>query len=128
MSSEALSPAVKGFLRNHIESVEQIEILAVMQNAPGREWTAHDLYQVLRSSDRSIARRLAEFARVGLLVEIAGEPPKYRYQPREAALEVPAAEAVQAYRERPVLVIETIFNPGDDSAQSFADAFRIRPR
>jgi hypothetical protein len=127
MSSDGLSAAVKGFIREHIQSVEQIEILALMRNAPGREWTARALDQTLRSSEQSIARRLAEFARAGLLTESGDVEKTYRYQPRDSAREAMAAEAVQAYRARPVLVIETIFKP-DDPAQSFADAFRIRPR
>jgi hypothetical protein len=127
MPIEGLSPAVKGFIRGHIQSVEQIEILSVMRKEPHREWTAHAIDQVLRSSERSIAERLAGFARAGLLVESGDAEKTYRCEPRDPALEAAAAETVEAYRARPVLVIETIFKP-DDPAQSFADAFRLRPR
>ena len=127
MSSEGLSAAVKGFIREHIQSVEQIEILALVLSAPGREWTARAIDQSLRSSEQSIARRLANFAGGGLLVESGDAEKTYRYKPRDAALEAAAAETVHAYKARPVLVIETIFKP-EDPAQSFADAFRIRPR
>lgn len=126
MSNEGLSPAVKQFLREHIQSVQQIEILALIHGAQGRDWTARALDQTLRSSEQSIARRLAEFTRGGLLMESGEAEKTYRYQPRDSALETAAAEAVQAYRVRPVLVIEAIFKP-DDPAQSFADAFRICP-
>ena len=125
--NDGLSPAVKRFIRENIQSVEQIEILALMRNASAREWTAHSLDQTLRSSEQSISRRLADFARAGLLVETEGTAKTYRYQPRDSALDAAAAETLQAYRTRSVLVIETIFK-ADDPGQSFADAFRIRPR
>ncbi len=49
---------MKAFLREHIQSVEQIEILALMRNTPDRGWTAHALDEILRSNEQSIARRL----------------------------------------------------------------------
>ena len=127
MASNGLPPAVKSFIREHIQSVEQIEILSLMRTTPARDWTASSLDQTLRSSEQSIARRLADFTRAGLLVESDHAAKMFRYQPRDAALDAAAAETLQAYRTRPVLVIETIFKP-DDPGQSFADAFRIRPR
>ena len=127
MSSEGLSTAVKGFIRGYIHSVTQIEILALIQAAPEKEWTARAIDQLIRSNEQSVASRLVEFARAGLLTEIGGMDTTYRYQPQTEALASAAAETVQAYRMRPVLVIETIFKP-DDPGQSFADAFRIRPK
>jgi len=78
MSNEGLSPAVKQFLREHIQSVQQIEILALMHGARGRDWTARALDETLRSSEQSIARRLAEFTRGGLLMESGEAEKAYR--------------------------------------------------
>jgi hypothetical protein len=58
--------------------------------------------------------------------EPEGEVEGYRYHPAEAALAEAAAETIREYRTRPVLVIETIFQPDSGAAQSFADAFRLR--
>lgn len=128
MPNDGLTPAVKGFLRSHIQSVAQIEILALVCAEPAREWTARAIDAALRSNEEFIADRLATFARAGLLSAVGGAPATYRFHPRDSTLEAGAVETVAAYRERPVLVIETIFKPDNDAAQSFADAFRIRPR
>jgi hypothetical protein len=127
MSSEGLSDAVKGFIREHIESVEQIEILALVRGAPEREWTAGAVEGVLRGSEQSIGHRLAQFARAGILAKVAEGDEAYRYEPKTAALDSAAAATVEAYRVRPVLLIESIYKRPTDPAQSFADAFRFRP-
>jgi hypothetical protein len=125
MPSEALPTTVRDFLRVHIQSVAQLEILSLVSATPAHEWTAVAVDHVLRSNVEAIARWLAEFARGGLLTEHAGPPTTYRYEPRTPELATGTAETVQAFRLRPVPVIEAIFKP-DHAAQSFADAFRIR--
>lgn len=126
MPSEDLSEAVRGFLRDHIQAVTQLEILELMQTAHEREWTAREIDGILRSNEQAVARRLAEFSRSGLLTEAKGATASYQYTPRTEELAAAAEEAVRAFRLRPVLVIETIFKR-DNTARSFADAFRIRP-
>ena len=128
MAAEDLSAAVMGFLRDHIQSVAQLEILALVQTSPDREWTAREIDAALSSNEKAVAHWLAHFARDGLLAEESrGKDPVYRYQPRSEAQRSAAVECVQAFRTKPVLVIETIFKQ-DRLAQSFANAFRIRPR
>lgn len=127
MPSEELSEAVRGFIRNHIQAVSQLEILALLQTSPEREWSAREIDAILRSNEQAVACRLAEFSRSGLLTEVGGAAALYRYDPRTEALAAAAAETVQVFHSRPVLVIETIFK-NDNQAKSFADAFRIRPR
>lgn len=126
MPSEALPTTVRDFLRVHIQSVAQLEILSLVSSNAAHEWTAQAVDHVLRSNVEAIARWLAEFAHGGLLAEQAGPPMSYRYEPRTPDLAAAATETVQAFRLRPVPVIEAIFKP-DHAAQSFADAFRIRP-
>lgn len=127
MSSAGLTPAVKDFIREHIQSVAQIEALDLVQSAPERDWTLRSVDEILRSNEDSIGRNSQASRALACLHPRAATPAAYRYQPQPVALADAAAETVRAYRARPVLVIETIFKP-DDSAQSSADAFRIRPR
>jgi hypothetical protein len=76
--------------------------------------------------------RLAQFAEQGLLVETPGVPATYRYSPRPADLDHLIGGAGEALHTRRVKVLEVIFGSDQpnvtDPAQSFADAFRIRPR
>ena len=126
-SEEGLSHAVRIFIREHIHSVADLDLLALVSSAPDRLWTLQALDRALRSNQQSLAQRLAMFVRNGLVEKDEAAADQYCYRPRDAALASAAAEAVREYRTRPVLVIETIFRPDSDAAQSFADAFRLRP-
>jgi hypothetical protein len=121
-----LSAEIKQFLRTHIQSLEQLEILSAMRAQRDREWTAAAIYEVILSNEKSIGARLAQFEGSGLIVSTGGTPPAYRYEPRTAELEAGAQATIQAYRDRRVLVTETIFRPDFDPAKSFADAFRFK--
>jgi hypothetical protein len=121
-----LSSEAKQFLRIHIQSLEQLEILSLLRAQQDREWTAAAIYEVILSNERSIDARLAQFESGGLLVSDGSVPPKYRYQPKNADLRAGLDATLQAYRDRRVLVIETLFRPDADAAKSFADAFRFK--
>ena len=126
MSIEGLSTEVKQFLRAHIQSLEQLEILALMRPEPERAWTARSVFDNILSNERSIERRLRAFTETGLLTTIAEAPQAYRYAPRSMELDRIVAETLQAYKLRRVMVTETIFRPEQDPAQTFADAFRFK--
>jgi hypothetical protein len=128
MPDDPLSDEVNAFIRVHIRSVGQMEILALMCTQPDREWTPREVDAVLRSNHQLIAGRLAEFVRSGVLVKAERADEAYRFQPASPALRAAAAETVHAFQTRPVLVIETIFRPEADPGQTFADAFRFRPK
>lgn len=126
-SEERLSPAVRTFIRDHIHSVADLDLLALVSARPEMVWTLPALDRALRSNEQALTQRLTEFCRAGLVEKLEGAAAAYAYRPRDPALAAAAAEAIREYRTRPVLVIETIFQPDGDAAQSFADAFRLRP-
>jgi hypothetical protein len=124
--SIGLSTEVKQFLRTYIQSLEQLEILSLMRPEPEREWTAKMIYEAILSSERSIENRLQVFVENGLLSAAGDAPKSYRYAPRDGALDHAVHATLQAYKERRVMVTETIFRPDQDPAQTFADAFRFK--
>ena len=126
MFEPSLSNEARQFLRAHIQSLEQLEILAMMRAAPDCEWTATTIYEKILSNEKSIGARLEQFVVSGLIAVSSTFPPTFRYAPKDAALDHAAEATLQAYRERRVLVIETIFRPESDPAQSFSDAFRFK--
>lgn len=127
MATEKLSPQVRDFLRAHIHSVAEIDILTIMCSDPARSWTARSINEILCHNEGVISRRLLNFARAGLAVENGNSPPHYRCPDFESPPGAALRKTVDAYLTRPVKVIETIFKPEEDAAQQFADAFRIRP-
>ena len=128
MSSDPLPPAVRHLLSRHVQSVEQLEVLLLLRNAPQRAWTAAEVYDVVRSSQSSIAARLKTFTADGFLSEEAGPPQTYRYAPKDDNLRAALDQTAAAYQTSRVRVIEAIFAPEVDPVQSFADAFKLRNR
>ena len=126
MPDEDLPAEAKQFIRTYIQSLEQMEILALMRAERERSWTAPSVYEVILSNERSVAARLANFVERGLLVETGDNPKTYRYMPRTTELDQAVGATLQAYKDRRVLVTETIFRPDHDPAKSFADAFRFK--
>lgn len=131
MSEQKIAPDIRNFLRKHIRTVEQLEILLLLRQERNREWTATEVFAKVRSSEQSVALRLAQFAEDGLLITNNTVPATYRYSPRLPSLDDVIARTGDAFQTRRVQMLEAIFS-GDESdidpVQSFADAFRLRPK
>ncbi len=132
MSDQKIAPDVRDFLRKHIRTVEQLEILLLLRQERHREWTVPEVFAKVRSSEQSVALRLAQFAEEGMLITSNNVPATYRYSPRQPSMDDVIARTGEAFQTRRVQVLETIFGGGDtnvvDPIQSFADAFRFRTR
>ena len=126
MASEDLPPAVKQLLARYIRSVEQLEVLLLFQSQSNRSWTAPEVYEVIRSSNSSIAERLQGFTRDGFLAEEKASPSSFRYSPKSDDLRRAVEETARLYQTHRIRVIEAIFTPELDPVQSFADAFKLR--
>ena len=125
MPGEALPTSVQQFLAKYIRSVEQLEVLLLLQHSPDRSWTGAEVYETVRSSRASVEERLESFVLLGFLGKDDGPPPTFRYAPKET-LAVAVDETASAYQKWRIRVIEAIFTPAADSAQRFADAFKVR--
>jgi hypothetical protein len=122
---------VREFIRRYIHTVEQLDILLILKGQPTHEWTVPEVFAKVRTSEQSVALRLAQFAEQKLLRESPGVPATYRYSP-PSDLDRIISAAGEALLTRRVKVLEIIFGSDEteviDPAQSFADAFRIRSR
>ena len=125
MAGETLPTSVQRFLSRYIRSLEQLEVLLLLRSSPNRSWTPAEVYEVVRSSRASVEERLESFVRLGFLRKDDGPPLTFRYAPKEN-LGAAADETANAYQKWRVRVIEAIFTPPVDSAQRFADAFKVR--
>lgn len=126
MSGDALPAPVKQLLARNIQSVEQLEVLLLLRGQPQRAWTAAEVFDVIRSSQSSIASRLQAFTAQGFLVEEKGAPATYRFAPKDQNLQAAVDQTATVYQTWRVRVIEAIFAPEADPVQSFADAFKLR--
>lgn len=118
---------VERFIRDHIDSVELIEVLLLLKRNPGREWTAQQVSERLYTSPRSAANRL-DALRASRLVSVRedGSQAYHRFQPADGALLRTVDDLEKVYGERRTTVINMVFSRPDEKIRTFADAFRIR--
>jgi hypothetical protein len=123
----ALPEEVNRFLEANIDSVEQLEILRVLGEDPAREWAAADLAQAVQAQPQTIGPHLIALQGRGLLATATrGTDLFCRYGPATPELGDMVSRLLQAYRERPVTMINLVYARARDSLRSFADAFRLR--
>lgn len=117
--------AVRELIQQHIDSVEQLEVLLLLHDQPGRDWSAAEVSEELRTNEQSTATRLADLTARGLVAEGAARG-VYRYAPRTHHLDAAVDGLAREYAVRRVSVITLIFAKPLDRIRSFADAFRFR--
>lgn len=122
MTSAGIPEDVRDFVAAAIRSVEQLEVLLLLERDPDRDWSAGEVSAELRTQERSAGAWLAQLETRGLLAENGG---RYRYAAREPE-RATVASLRRCYEVYRVRLIGLIFERQDDAIQSFADAFRIR--
>lgn len=126
MVAREVTPAVAAFLRQNIESLEELEVLLWVMDPPDRWW---DVTALARSvgHDVSTARRALEhLASRNLLGIRVTNDIRYQFQPGTPALADACAACAEAYRTNPVAILRLIAELPRRSIRAFADAFRIR--
>ncbi len=124
MSADALPAPVQQFIRQHVSSIEQLEVLQLLAGSPGSQWTAPAVFKAVLTNVDSIERLLKKFADAGFIVKTDTQPPAYHFAP---APEIAGTitELCKLYTEKSVRVIEAIYK--DRSAiQEFANAFKFK--
>ncbi len=117
---------VEQLLREHIRSIETLEILLSLRDEPERRWTVADVYQKVRSSERSVSHNLAELSRRGLVRQEAQNPPAYQFAPQTDPLRETVERLAHLYAERRVRIVEAIYSERVSEVDEFAKAFRLR--
>lgn len=125
MSSTGLSDRVTRFIGEHIDSVEQLEVLLLLRRAAGQEWTADDVARELRIAAASAGGRLEDLERRGILARSDGKAGAFRYSPQKGEVDDSVGDLAAAYAERRVTVINLIFSRPNERIRTFADAFRV---
>lgn len=126
MAEGEITVAVKNFIHQHINSVEQLEVLLLMLSRSDKEWSAAEVSRELYIQPASAATRLADLQRSRLLQESRSTPQSFRYAPEETAMDKAAREVASAYSVRRVGIINLILERPLDNVRVFSDAFRIR--
>lgn len=123
MAAIELPDTVVSFVRSHVNSVEFLEVLLLLQQERSRAWTGDSVAAELRIQPRSATTRLEAIQRLGAAKPVDG--PAFRFDEKCALC--PAIEALaSAYRTHRVSIIQLIFSrPQHNGAEAFANAFLI---
>ena len=124
--ADPLPDDVRRFIDAHITSVEQLEALVLLKVDPSKEWSPQEVAKSLYTSEESVAGRLTELHKHGLVSEVRSDSKRYRLEPRSKRLQDDLEATLEAYTKRKVAVINHIFAGPSDEVQGFADAFRFR--
>lgn len=126
VADSGISTEVERFIATHIKSLEQLEILLLLNSDPKRAWSLDDVYEVIKSSESSVRDRLDELASAGLIEIEHGPPREYRFAPKEEGATLVIDDLAAAYKERRVKIVQIIYAPPTSVAEEFANAFKFR--
>lgn len=115
---------MRWLLGEHIDSVEQLEVLLLLFRHRDRAWTDEQTAEELRSSATSTAKRLKDLTAAGLASPT--EDGNFHYAPKDERRERAVEALALAYGERPYTVIELIFSKPIKNLRVYADAFRFK--
>jgi hypothetical protein len=126
-ADDGISPQVRAFITEHVESVMQLELLLLLAGRRDRAWDSTDVAKELRIDPAWVDGQLRAMAAKGMFVAAAGAPPtQFRYAPKTPDVDRTVADLARAYADRRVTVIGLIFSKPADTLRTFADAFRLR--
>jgi hypothetical protein len=110
------------FIGGSIRSVWALEMLLLLKRQPDRRWSPAELVRELRASTMVVDEGVEAFRAAGL---ISCDEDGCAYAPASPVLADLCEALEEAYRQRPVAVVNAIVSR-TDKIQSFADAFRLK--
>jgi hypothetical protein len=119
-----LPEKLRQFLFEHIDSVEQLDMIVLFFEQQNKWWTAKLISEELRTSLSSAGKRLLALHALGLIVP--NESNAYQYQPKSPELAALIENLVEQYKLRRHTILQLIFS-SMKRAKTFANAFVIAP-
>lgn len=124
---DPLSDDVRRFLDENVESLEQLEILRVLAEDPGRAWGVTALAGAIQAEPATAAKHLAALGGRGLItLATSGTETAGRHGARTPELGAKVDALLAAYRQRPVTMIKLVYERANERLRAFSDAFRLR--
>lgn len=121
------------FLRAHLDSYEQLQILQLLARARDRTWTAEDVARALQLPPSEVAGALDHLCARNLLdIRISGEL-NFRYSPGSEDLRTRAEAFLSLLAQEPVAMAKVMLEhqrtrERSTALQAFVDAFMLRGR
>jgi hypothetical protein len=118
------------WISDSIDSVEQLEILLLLQGNPSRSWNISELSVHLRSHRESVSLRIQGLLTKGFVscLQAEGRPTSFQYSPPSPQVDEKIRILKDAYINKRITVINMIYEKIDRSViEDFADAFKFTP-
>ncbi len=131
MALNAFPERVRQFVFQHIDSVEQLEVLLFMRTHRDACYDALGISAQLRSNPQSVLKRLLILEGGGLLkrhetLNTANETLLFQFDPRNPEIQDTIDALAEVYKQKPQRIFELIFSPLKKGRQ-FAAAFIVTP-
>lgn len=124
--AEELPGALRAFLHDRIESVEQLDVLMALHRT-GRAADAGQIARELGLSESSVGRSLERLAGQGLLeAKLGGEAVWFRYDPLSTDLSEAVDLLAGYYASSRTAVVQFVTTHARQALRDFAAAFRLR--
>jgi hypothetical protein len=123
---EAIPISVQTLLREHIQSIAQMEVLLRLREQPAVAESVPELSEKLYTPESMTLSLLEGLKISGLVDRVGGAEPRYQYSPNSSELAQTVDQLAHLYQERRVTIINLIYANPVKHLQDFADAFRIR--
>jgi DNA-binding IclR family transcriptional regulator len=123
---ETLPPIVLAFMSDHVRTLEELQLLIALIQSPDRWWDAGTVARELGLSRSTARQTLDHLASRNLLdIRITGDV-RYQFRPGTEELRTAALALEDAYRVRPLALVQLVAGQTKRGIRDFADAFRIR--
>ena len=126
MTEGDIPQKVRRFLREHVNSLVQLEVLLLLQSRPENEWTVDEVNRELNFGIELVRKQLTDLHDRGLIVLVQHADDRYRYDPETTELAEAVTALAACYKERRVSITSFIYSSPLDDVRQFADAFKIR--
>jgi len=131
MAEPVISEDVQDFLREYIESYEQLGILVLLYAHPERSWDSASIASELRITEGIADEAVRFLCRENLLsVQVGAEALLFKYGPRPPELDGLVGRLVQAYDEQRLEVMKlmtanAVQRVRTKALRKFADSFLV---
>jgi hypothetical protein len=124
----AISPIVRALIAERISSIAQLELILLLRHAPQRWWSPDDVHRELRTDPAWLHDALRELCAWGVCEQSPDPPPRFRYKPKNAALQQSLDDLAHDYLVHRVSIVELIYSKPSAGIRAFSDAFDLRKR
>jgi hypothetical protein len=127
MKADEIPKDVREFIREHVQSVSQLETLICLAKNRERSWTVEKLTKELRSNQAMIEKNISHWKNLELVTTHPDfNPSQYVFSVKDAAMSDKVDRLIQSVSLYPLRIIQLICDQQSERIMQFAEAFKIK--